>query len=165
MLDGLGMAETTPGPLIQVVQYVGFMGAFRDAAPFSPVTSGVIASVIVTWVTFVPCFIWILLGAPYVERLRGSERLNAALSTITAAVVGVILNLAVWFALHVFFAELDARRIGVARLLVPEFATLDIAAFLISLGAFVMLFHFRRDVIQTLLIATAVGALVYLFTG
>lgn len=104
MLDGLGMAETTPGPLIQVVQFVGFMGAYRDPGPFSPLVSGILGSIVTTWVTFVPCFLWIFLGAPYIERLRGNRLLSAALSSITAAVVGVVLNLAVWFSLHTLFA-------------------------------------------------------------
>ena len=108
MLDGLGMAETTPGPLIMVTQFVGFMAAFRDPGALPPLLAGVLGGVLTTWVTFVPCFLWIFLGAPFVEALRGNKALTAALAAITAAVVGVILNLAVWFALHTLFAE--ARR-------------------------------------------------------
>ena len=103
MLDGLGMAETTPGPLIQVVQFVGFMGAYRNPGPLSPLAAGIAGSVITTWVTYAPCFMWIFLGAPYIESLRGKQALNAALSAVTAAVVGVILNLSIWFALHTLF--------------------------------------------------------------
>jgi len=93
MLDGLGMAETTPGPLIQVVQFVGFMSAFRNAAALEPLVAATIASILTSWVTFVPCFLWVFLGAPYIERLRGNLALTGALSAITAAVVGVVLNL------------------------------------------------------------------------
>ena len=101
MLDGLGMAETTPGPLIMVVQFVGFMGAYRNPGMLDPMLAGMLGAAITTWVTFVPCFLWIFLGAPYIEALRGNKSLSAALSTITAAIVGVVLNLAVWFAIHV----------------------------------------------------------------
>jgi chromate transporter len=105
MLDGLGLAETTPGPLIMVLQFVGFLGGWNHAAPLSPLTTATLAAFITTWATFLPCFIWIFLGAPYVEHLRGNERLSAALSTITAAVVGVILNLGVWFGWHVLLPK------------------------------------------------------------
>jgi chromate transporter len=105
MLDGLGLAETTPGPLIMVLQFVGFLGGWNHAAPLSPLITATLAAFITTWATFLPCFIWIFLGAPYVEHLRGNERLSAALSTITAAVVGVILNLGVWFGWHVLWPK------------------------------------------------------------
>jgi chromate transporter len=103
MLDGLGLAETTPGPLIMVLQFVGFLGGWNHPGPLSPLLAATLGAMMTTWVTFVPCFLWILLGAPYIESLRGQVRLSAALSTITAAVVGVVLNLAVWFAIHVLF--------------------------------------------------------------
>jgi chromate transporter len=105
MLDGLGLAETTPGPLIMVLQFVGFLGGWNQPAPFSPLVTATLGAFITTWATFLPCFLWIFLGAPYVEHLRGNERLTAALSAITAAVVGVILNLAVWFGWHVILPE------------------------------------------------------------
>ena len=105
MLDGLGMAETTPGPLIMVLQFVGFMAAFRDPGGLSPMLAGTLGGLLATWVTFTPCFLWIFLGAPFVEKLRGNKALNAALSAITAAVVGVILNLAIWFAIHTVFRQ------------------------------------------------------------
>ncbi|MBX3276168.1 MAG: chromate efflux transporter, partial [Sandaracinaceae bacterium] len=136
MLDGLGMAETTPGPLIMVVQFVGFMGAYRNPGPLDPMVAGVLGSVLTTWVTFVPCFLWIFLGAPFIEKLRGQRWLNAALSAITAAVVGVVLNLALWFALHTWFGEVDERHVGPLRLLVPAVATVDPAAIALSAGAF-----------------------------
>ena len=105
MLDGLGMAETTPGPLIMVLQFVGFLAAFRDPGALSPLLAGTLGGLLATWVTFAPCFLWIFLGAPFVETLRGNQALAAALSAITAAVVGVILNLAIWFAIHTLFRE------------------------------------------------------------
>ncbi|HEX2727327.1 MAG TPA: chromate efflux transporter, partial [Beijerinckiaceae bacterium] len=110
MLDGLGMAETTPGPLIMVLQFVGFMAAFRDAGALSPLLAGTLGGLLATWVTFTPCFLWIFLGAPFIERVRGNKALAGALSAITAAVVGVILNLAIWFAIHTLFAEVRPLR-------------------------------------------------------
>src|ERR1700745_699860 len=105
MLVGLGFAETTPGPLISVVQFVGFMAAFRQPGTLAPVLAGTLGGLIAQWATFVPSFVWIFLGAPYIESLRGNKALSAALSAITAAVVGVVLNLAIWFALHTLFHE------------------------------------------------------------
>jgi chromate transporter len=157
MLDGLAMAETTPGPLIQVVQFVGFMGAYRDPAPFDPLTAAVVASVVTTWVTFVPCFLWIFLGAPYIEYLRGNRILSAGLSAITAAVVGVVLNLAVWFAVHVAFARVDEWRAMGLRLLVPELSSADFAAILIAIVAFVALFELKWNMLRTLGVAAVVG--------
>ena len=116
MVDGLGLAETTPGPLILVTQFVGFLAGFRDAAPFSPVTAGVLGAVMTTWVTFVPSMLWIFAGAPFIEPLRANRRLSGALAAITAAVVGVILNLSVWFALHVLFGQVRERHAGCAAL-------------------------------------------------
>ena len=114
MLDGLGMAETTPGPLIMVLQFVGFMAAFRDPGGLSPMLAGTLGGLLATWVTFTPCFLWIFLGAPFVEKLRGNKALNAALSAITAAVVGVILNLAIWFAIHTIFRQTIQVRLSLA---------------------------------------------------
>ena len=114
MLDGLGMAETTPGPLIMVVQFVGFMGAYRNPGTLDPILAGTLGAALTTWVTFVPCFLWIFLGAPNIEALRGNKALTAALSGITAAVVGVILNLAIWFGLHVIFGEVGEALLGSA---------------------------------------------------
>ena len=110
MLDGLGMAETTPGPLIMVLQFVGFMAAFRDPGALSPMLAGTLGGLLATWVTFTPCFLWIFLGAPFIETLRGNKGLAGALTAITAAVVGVILNLSIWFALHTVFRETSPVR-------------------------------------------------------
>jgi chromate transporter len=115
MLDGLALAETTPGPLIMVVQYVAFIAAFRHPGGLSPYAAGVLGSLLTTWVTFMPCFLWIFLGAPYIEALRRNRTLSAALSAITAAVVGVILNLSVWFAVHTVFHSVQMQTIGLMR--------------------------------------------------
>jgi chromate transporter len=162
MLDGLGMAETTPGPLVQVVQFVGFMGAYRHPGPLSPLWAGVLGSILTTWVTFVPCFLWIFLGAPYIEYLRGRKALSTALSGITAAVVGVILNLAAWFAVQTLFGQVDERYWGPLRLYVPHWATIDWAALLIALAAFVALFRFKAGMLLTLAGAVGLGLLYYL---
>jgi chromate transporter len=158
MLDGLGMAETTPGPLIMVVQFVGFMGAFRNPGAFDPMTAGVIGSVIVAWVTFVPCFIWIFLGAPYIERLRGVRALGDALSAVTAAVVGVILNLALWFGVHVLFGDVRQVNAGPLRFTFPDPATLDPVSALLTIAASVALFRLRWGLIPTLALCTLAGA-------
>ncbi len=162
MLDGLAMAETTPGPLIQVVQFVGFMGAYRNPAPLSPMAAGIVGSVVTTWVTFVPSFLWIFVGAPYIEYLRGRKALTSALSTITAAVVGVILNLAVWFSVHTLFAEVSERSWAGVRLLVPHWQTIDLAATAIAVAAFFALLRFKVGMLATLAGSVVVGALWYL---
>jgi chromate transporter len=162
MLDGLGMAETTPGPLIQVVQFVAFMGAFRDPGALDPYSAGILASVLATWVTFVPCFLWIFLGAPYAESLRGSGALSAALSGITAAVVGVVLNLAVWFALHVSFGEIEEMHAYGMKLLVPALDTVNVPSVLLTLAAFAALMRFKAGMIPVIGGAAALGAAYYL---
>jgi chromate transporter len=154
MLDGLAMAETTPGPLIQVVQFVGFMGAYRSPGELAPLTAAVLGSVVTTWVTFVPCFLWILLGAPYVERLRGRPALDAAMSAITAAVVGVVANLALWFALHTFFTNVERQTFGPLQLAVPDPATIAVVPLLASVGAWIALVRFEVGLVRTL-VATA----------
>ncbi|MFU8896919.1 MAG: chromate efflux transporter [Gammaproteobacteria bacterium] len=158
MLDGLGMAETTPGPLIQVVQFVAFMGAFRDAGGLDPFTAGVLASVLVTWVTFVPCFLWIFVGAPYIESLRNNRALSAALSAVTAAVVGVVLNLAVWFSLHVMFGEVDVVHAYGLKLHVPELSTLDPASLVLAVGAMIAMLRFRVGMIPVIFLSALLGA-------
>lgn len=159
MLDGLGMAESTPGPLIQVVQFVAFMGAFRDAGALNPYLAGVYASVLATWVTFVPCFLWIFLGAPYVERLRENRALAAALSAITAAVVGVMLNLAAWFAVHVLFASVRDEYVYGIRWLVPDPGSVQLASLLLAAAAAVALIRFRLGVLSVLGAAAGIGML------
>jgi len=158
MLDGLGMAETTPGPLIQVVQFVGFMASYRNPGELSPMVAGVIGSIVTTWVTFAPCFLWIFLGAPYIEHLRGNKNLDRALSAITAAVVGVILNLAAWFLLHTLFGKIvEVHRRGI-RFLVPDVETLDPVSACIAIGAFAAMFFLRLGMIRTLAASVVVGA-------
>ncbi len=162
MLDGLGMAETTPGPLIMVVQFVAFLGAWRYPGPLSPLTAALLGSLVTAWVTFTPCFLWIFLGAPYVERLRARRGLADALAAITAAVVGVILQLAVWFALHTLFATVREVRTAGLRLFVPELTTLDPFALAIAAGSCWLLFRTRLGMLGTLAAAVAAGALVQL---
>ena len=165
MLDGLGMAETTPGPLIMVVQFVGFMGAFRDPGTLSPMLAGTLGGLLTTWVTFVPCFLWIFLGAPFVEALRGNRALSAALSTITAAVVGVILNLAIWFALHVLFRDLNEFRFGPMALDVPVLSSINLASLVLTVAALVAVFRFKVGMIPVLAVCSVAGVLYYLATG
>ncbi|MEM7346498.1 MAG: chromate transporter, partial [Chloroflexota bacterium] len=165
MLDGLGMAETTPGPLVQVVQFVGFMGAYRNPGTFSPMMAGVLGAILTTWVTFVPCFLWIFAGAPYIEYLRGNKALTTALSAITAAVVGVILNLAIWFSIHTVFGIVNETYIGPIRLQTPVWSTLDWAALLIAIGAFVALFRYKVSMLPTLAGSAALGMLYFLLVN
>jgi chromate transporter len=165
MLDGLGMAETTPGPLIQVVQFVGFMGAFRDSGSLDPFTAGILASVLATWVTFVPCFLWIFLGAPYVETLRGNQAVSAALSAVTAAVVGVMLNLAIWFAVHVAFGEVDTIRAFGMQWLVPTWGSIQIASVVLALGAFVAILRFKVGMLPVIFVSALLGIAYYLLFG
>lgn len=159
MLDGLGMAETTPGPLIMVVQFVGFLGAYRNPGTLDPLLAGVLGSVVTVWATFAPCFLWIFTGAPFIEHLRGQKALSSALSAITAAVVGVVLNLAVWFGLHVLFGTVADRSFGPLHLPVPDTATLDPAALGIAVLAGLLLFYWKRRMLQTLGLCVAAGLL------
>lgn len=157
MLDGLGMAETTPGPLIMVVQFVGFLGGLRAPGALDPLVAATLAAVLTTWVTFVPCFLWIFLGAPFVERLRGNRALSAALTAITAAVVGVILNLAVWFALHTLFAEVRELRLFGSALDVPVLSTVNLPALALTAAAVVAVFRFKLGVLPVLGACVAMG--------
>jgi chromate transporter len=150
MLDGLGLAETTPGPLILVLQFVGFLAAFRDPGALAPLAAGVAGAGLTLWVTFVPSFLWIFVGAPYVERVRGNAALSGALSAVTAAVVGVILNLAVWFGLHVVFRTVERVAVGPLTLDLPVLSSLDPAALLLSLAAAVAIFRFRLGLVLVL---------------
>ena len=158
MLDGLGMAETTPGPLIMVVQFVGFMAAFRQPGSLDPMLAATLGAVLTTWVTFVPCFLWIFLGAPFIERLRNDPALTGAMSAITAAVVGVILNLAIWFALHVLFRQLDQWRGYGMALDVPVWSTLDLPALVLTLGSIVAIFRLGAPMPVVLAVSAIAGA-------
>ena len=145
MMDGLGLAETTPGPLIMVLQFVGFMGGWNKPGLLSPLLAGTLGALITTWVTFVPCFLWILLGAPHIEQLRGNRKLTAALSTVTAAIVGVILNLAVWFGLHALF---------------PAGRTIDWFALILSVIAFIGMLKWKWNVVPVVL-GSGLAGLIY----
>ncbi|MGL4291459.1 MAG: chromate efflux transporter [Phreatobacter sp.] len=165
MLDGLGMAETTPGPLIMVTQFVGFMGAYRAPGPLHPLVAGTLGGLLTTWVTFVPCFLWIFLGAPFMETMRSNRALSAALSAITAAVVGVILNLAVWFALHVLFGQLNEVRWSVVVVEVPVLSSVNVPSLVLTLGALLAVFRFKIGMIPVLAACSALGVLYGLATG
>jgi len=157
MLDGLGMAETTPGPLIMVLQFVGFMGAYRNPGSLDPLLAGLIGSCLTTWVTFVPCFLWIFLGAPYIERLQGNRLLRCAMSTITAAVVGVILNLAVWFAMHTLFGTVNSHVRGILTLQVPDVTTIRIPAAAITVIACLLTFYWKQGMVLTIAVSALLG--------
>jgi len=157
MLDGLGMAETTPGPLIMVLQFVGFMAAYRDPSGLSPMLAATLGGLLATWVTFTPCFLWIFVGAPYIERLRGNTGLAGALSAITAAVVGVILNLSIWFALHTLFREtvpVHAFPLDFDR---PILTSVDIPALVLSIAAATAIFRFKLGMLTVLAGSCAAG--------
>jgi chromate transporter len=159
MLDGLGLAETTPGPLIMVTQFVGFLGAYRSGA-MSPLLAGTLGGLLTTWVTFVPCFLWILLGGPFMETLRRNKALSSALSAITAAVVGIILNLAVWFALHVLFFEVrSVSGFGVSAD-VPVLSSVNLPALVLTLAAVIAVFRFKIGMLKVLA-ACALAGLAY----
>lgn len=160
MLDGLGMAETTPGPLIQVVQFVGFMAAFRDPGTLNPYTFATLAAVLTTWVTFVPCFLWIFLGAPFIETLRGHKAISAALAAITAAVAGVILNLALWFAMHVLFEVREIEAYGIA-VDMPVLSTIDIPSLLMTIAALLAVFYLKIGMIKVLGLSALAGIVFY----
>jgi chromate transporter len=161
MLDGLGMAETTPGPLIMVLQFVGFMAAFRDPGGLPPLLAATLGGLLATWTTFIPCFLWIFLGAPYIEVLRGNRALNGALSAITAAVVGVILNLALWFSIHTVFRETWPLRWFGIGFDVPVPSSMNVWAFALSAAALVAIFRFRIGMIPVLAACSAAGALLH----
>ena len=156
MLDGLGLAETTPGPLILVTEFVGFLAAYRHGGE-PKLAFGLLGAAITLWATFTPCFLWIFVGAPYVERLSNNPRLAGALSGVTAAVVGVILNLSLWFALHVFFGRVDAVRWGPLRLWLPDAATIDLMAVALAGLAALLLLRLRLGIAVTLACTAAVA--------
>ncbi|RDI52287.1 chromate efflux transporter [Microvirga subterranea] len=162
MLDGLGMAETTPGPLIMVLQFVGFMAAFRDPGMLPPLVAGTLGGLLATWVTFTPCFLWIFVGAPFIEVMRDNKALSGALAAITAAVVGVILNLAVWFAIHTIFAQVHPVAWGAVRFDAPVLQSVNAWALLLSAAAVVAMFRFKVGMVPTLAATSAAGIVLYL---
>ena len=160
MLDGLGMAESTPGPLIMVTQFVGFLAAWRAPGDLHPLLAATLGGLLTTWVTFTPCFLWIFFGAPFVEALRANKALSAALSTITAAVVGVILNLAVWFGLQVLFSELKPARFLGAAVDLPVLASANLPAMALAAACAIAIFRFKFGMIAVLF-ASALAGVVY----
>lgn len=159
MLDGLGLAESTPGPLIMVVQFVGFLAGYQTPGVSQPLLAGILAACLTVWVTFIPCFLWIFLGAPYVESLRRNAALSGALAAITAAVVGVIVNLALWFALHALFATLDTRALaGLFHIDVPQLASVRWPLLALMTLAFLMTFALRWSMARMLAACAVLGA-------
>jgi chromate transporter len=163
MVDALGLAETTPGPLILVTEFVGFLAAHRHGGG-SPLLMGTLGAVVTLWATFAPCYLWIFVAAPYLERINAEPRLRAALAAVTAAVVGVILNLTVWFALHVLFARTETVSYGPLRLILPELASLDLVAAVLATVAALMLFRFHRGIMTTLAVCGGLGVAWHLLT-
>lgn len=161
MLDGLGMAETTPGPLIMVLQFVGFLGAFREAGWDNALLAGTLGGLLATWVTFAPCFAFIFLGAPYMERLRSNRALSAALTAVTASVVGVILNLAIWFAIHVIWREVRRIEAGPLSLELPVLGSIDWIAAALSALALIAVFRLKLGMTTVLAGAAGLGVLLH----
>ncbi len=150
MADGLGLAETTPGPLIMVTQFVGFLAAYRMPEPFTPMVAGMIGAGLTTWVTFAPCFLWIFALAPWIDHLRSATRLRGALSALTASVVGVIANLTLWFALHVLFAQTELVEAGPLRVTLPLWGSYDGKAAILSILALILLFALKFGIFRML---------------
>ncbi len=165
MLDGLGMAESTPGPLIMVTQFVGFLGAYRDPGGLPSLLAGTLGGLLTTWVTFVPCFLWIFVGAPHVEAVRSSKALSGALAAITAAVVGVILNLAVWFGLRVLFGEVQQVHLLGALFDVPLPGSANLAAIALTAACALAVFRFRFGMVPILLASSLAGIVYALASG
>ncbi len=165
MVDGLGLAETTPGPLILVTQFVGFLAGFRDAAPFSPVVAGIVGAAMTTWVTFTPSMLWVFVDAPFVEQLRANKLLSGALAAITAAVVGVILNLTVWFALHVLFGSVTEQHTGILRWYAFNPLGIDLKTLALALVAAALAFRFHRSLIEVVGVMAALGIVVRFLFG
>lgn len=165
MADGLGLAETTPGPLIMVTQFVGYIAAFRAPAPFSPIVAGMLGAALTTWVTFAPCFMWIFALAPWMDQLQRAPALKGGLAGVTAAVVGVIANLALWFALHVLFVRVSAINIGPLQIQMPDLDAFDWRAGAIAVVAFVLIFRLKVGILPTLAVSAAMGLALGLLTG
>jgi chromate transporter len=164
VVAGLGLAESTPGPLIMVAQFVGFLGAYRHPGNLSPLAAGVIGSLVTVWATFAPCFLWIFLGAPYVERLRANRRLGAALGSITGAVVGVIASLALTFGVHVLFRTVTERRPIHAPVPVPALGSVNVFAVVVAGAAFLVLRRSRLNVAFVALACATAGLVRALIT-
>lgn len=163
MADGLGLAETTPGPLIMVTQFVGYLAAFRAPEPFTPLIAGIIGAGLTTWVTFAPCFLWIFAFAPWIDRMENAKWLKGGLTTLTAAVVGVIANLTAWFGLHVLFSRITEQQYGPVRLFIPDTDTFSWeAAMLVAFTAF-LIFRLKWNVLAVLSVAALGGLLLALF--
>ncbi|MGH6735955.1 MAG: chromate efflux transporter [Methyloceanibacter sp.] len=161
MLDGLGLAETTPGPLILVTEFVGFLAGYRHGGE-PQLAFGLLGAAVTLWATFAPCFLWIFVGAPYIERLASNAKLAGTLRGVTAAVVGVILNLSLWFALHVIFGRVEAEWHGPLRIWMPDFATFNVEAALLACLAAILLLGFRLGIVTTLTISAAAALAVSL---
>ena len=157
MADGLGLAETTPGPLILVTQFVGYLAAFRAPEPFTPLVAGLIGAGLTTWVTFAPCFMWIFAFAPWIERMENAKWLKGGLATLTAAVVGVIANLTAWFALIVLFSSVGERQFGPLRIYWPDLATFNWQAALLAIFSAFLIFRLKWNVISVLIVAALGG--------
>jgi chromate transporter len=157
MADGLGLAETTPGPLILVTQFVGYLAAFRNPDPFASIVAGMLGAGLTIWVTFVPCFLWIFAAGPWMERLQHAPRLRSSLAALTAAIVGVIANLATWFSLHLLFGTMDQTSVGPLRLYLPDWASLNMNAAILAAGSALLLFRFKWPVPAVLAAAGAGG--------
>lgn len=157
MIVGLGLAESTPGPLIMVVQFVGFLAAYNHPGSLSPVVAGTLGAILTVWVTFVPCFLFIFLGAPFVERLRDNHTIKHALTAISASVAGVVLNLAVWFAIHTAFGTVTDHGYGPIRLPVPDWSTVKPASIAISIAAALLVFRYRIGTLRVLAASAAMG--------
>jgi chromate transporter len=162
MVNGLALAETTPGPLIMVVQFVGFLAAFRNAGSLNPWVAGVVGSSLVVWVTFVPCFLFVFLGAPYVERLRTNRSLSAAMSAVSAAVVGVIANLSVYFSMHTLFDDTTRIDNGILQMTLPAWDSVNIRALVLTAFACVLVFRYKWSTVRVMLTLAVVGCAVYL---
>jgi chromate transporter len=161
MIAGLGLAETTPGPLILVNEFVGYLSAWKQGG----IAYGIAGAAVAIWMTFIPCFLWIFAGAPFIERLAGQPRLSSALAGITAAVVGVIANLSLWFALHVLFGTVDTVSTGPLRVALPDPATLDVTALGLAIVAGWMILRRHMDLILVLAIMAAASVTLSLVTG
>lgn len=163
MLDGLAMAETTPGPLVIVFQHVGFLAAYRDAAILPPMAAGILGGLLAVWVTFIPCFLWIFLWGPWIEKLQNMHSLSSALSAITAAVVGVIANIALWFALHYIFTDIIVWDYRPIKMIWPNLASMDIAALLLTSSACLALFKFHLNIFLLIGLFACLGLMLQFF--